>query len=65
MRALRQSVGLRGHTRRVNAYTLFDTAIGTCGIAWSGVGVVAFALPEATEAETEDRFRRVIRASQQ
>ncbi|WP_235916753.1 methylated-DNA--[protein]-cysteine S-methyltransferase [Antrihabitans cavernicola] len=49
----------------MNGYTLFDTAIGTCGIAWSGVGVVAFELPEATAADTEDRLRRVHRAAQQ
>lgn len=49
----------------MNAYTLFDTAVGTCGIAWSGVGVVGFELPDATLAETEDRFRRVFRAAEQ
>ena len=49
----------------VNGYTLFDTAIGTCGIAWSGVGVVGFELPEKTPAETADRLRRVSRAREE
>jgi methylated-DNA-[protein]-cysteine S-methyltransferase len=34
-------------------YTLFDTAIGVCGIAWSERGVVRVQLPEATR----DHFR--------
>ncbi|MGV3616806.1 MAG: methylated-DNA--[protein]-cysteine S-methyltransferase [Fimbriimonas sp.] len=42
-------------------YTLFDTAIGICGIAWQTGDVptlVAFNLPETTEAETERRIAR-------
>jgi len=42
-------------------YALFETAIGTCGIAWR-VGeaplIVGFNLPEATVAETERRIAR-------
>lgn len=41
--------------------TLFETPIGTCGIAWqSGDSpvIVGFALPEATVAETERRMAR-------
>lgn len=40
-------------------YTLFATAIGTCGIAWrtgEAPVVISFNLPEATEAETERRI---------
>ncbi|KQU56572.1 cysteine methyltransferase [Rhodococcus sp. Leaf278] len=31
------------------SYTLFDTAIGRCGIAWTEDGVVAVALPEPSD----------------
>lgn len=44
-----------------NEYTLFDTEIGTCAIAWQtgdAPVVVSFNLPEATEAETERRIAR-------
>jgi len=44
-----------------NQYTLFETAIGTCGIAWrtgDGPVIVSFNLPEATEAEPERRIAR-------
>ena len=34
------------------AYTLFETAIGSCGIAWNERGVVAFQLPEASSSST-------------
>lgn len=37
-------------------YALFATAIGTCGIAWSGARLVATQLPEATEAGTAERL---------
>src|ERR1700704_2529876 len=37
-------------------YTLFDTAIGRCGIAWGGQGVVAVHLPEAHELKTRARM---------
>jgi methylated-DNA-[protein]-cysteine S-methyltransferase len=41
------------------ACTLFDTAIGRCGIAWGDGGVTAFQLPEPTDAGTLRRmFRR-------
>jgi methylated-DNA-[protein]-cysteine S-methyltransferase len=33
-------------------YTVFDTALGRCGIAWSDAGVVGVQLPEAREIET-------------
>jgi methylated-DNA-[protein]-cysteine S-methyltransferase len=38
------------------AYTIFDTAIGRCGIAWSDAGIVGVQLPEAREIETRKRL---------
>lgn len=40
------------------AYTIFDTAIGRCGIAWSVAGIVGVQLPEAREIETRKRLFR-------
>ncbi|MDR7095488.1 methylated-DNA--[protein]-cysteine S-methyltransferase [Hydrogenophaga laconesensis] len=37
-------------------HTLFDTAIGVCGIAWEGDVVVAVQLPEADLARTRSRM---------
>jgi methylated-DNA-[protein]-cysteine S-methyltransferase len=42
----------------VAAFTLFDTEIGICGIAWSGRGVAGVQLPESTAAATRARLRR-------
>jgi methylated-DNA-[protein]-cysteine S-methyltransferase len=39
-------------------FTLFDTAIGRCGIAWGGRGVVGVQLPEGREAKTSARLRQ-------
>jgi methylated-DNA-[protein]-cysteine S-methyltransferase len=38
------------------AYTIFDTAIGRCGIAWGESGIVGVQLPEAREIETRKRL---------
>lgn len=38
-------------------YCLFDTAIGWCGLAWSGDGVTRMQLPEADRDVTEQRLR--------
>lgn len=38
-------------------YHLFDTAFGTCAIAWSEAGLIRVQLPEATRAQTEARMR--------
>jgi methylated-DNA-[protein]-cysteine S-methyltransferase len=40
------------------AFTLFDTSIGPCAIAWGERGVVGVHLPEATEARTRARVLR-------
>ncbi|QPF84524.1 methylated-DNA--[protein]-cysteine S-methyltransferase [Bradyrhizobium genosp. L] len=37
-------------------YTIFDTAIGRCGIAWGEAGVVGVQLPEAREIDTRRRL---------
>jgi methylated-DNA-[protein]-cysteine S-methyltransferase len=39
-------------------FTLFETAIGRCAIAWGGRGVAGVQLPEGREAETRARVRR-------
>ncbi len=45
-------------TRTGAGFTLFDTAVGRCGIAWTGRGVVGVQLPEARDAETRARLGR-------
>ena len=37
-------------------YTVFDTAIGRCGIAWGEHGIVGVQLPEARELDTRRRL---------
>jgi methylated-DNA-[protein]-cysteine S-methyltransferase len=39
-------------------YTLFDTAIGRCAIAWTAGGIAALQLPEASDGATRTRLRR-------
>lgn len=38
------------------AYSIFDSAIGRCGIAWTEAGIVGVQLPEAREIETRRRL---------
>jgi len=40
-------------------YTVFDTMIGRCGIAWGDIGVIGVQLPEAREIETRRRLFRL------
>lgn len=40
----------------MTAYTLFPTAIGTCGLLWADTGILALQLPEATDALTVRRM---------
>jgi len=40
-------------------YSIFDTAIGRCGVIWSATGVVAVQLPEAREIDTRRRIFQV------
>jgi methylated-DNA-[protein]-cysteine S-methyltransferase len=37
-------------------YTLFDTAVGRCGVAWGPEGIVSLQLPEGREAATRTRL---------
>ena len=39
-------------------FALFDTVIGTCGIAWGENGVVGVQLPEPSASETRARMHR-------
>ncbi len=54
-----------GRSRAACGFTLFDTAIGRCGIAWGGRGVVAVQLPEASEVETRTRLLRRVPGARQ
>jgi methylated-DNA-[protein]-cysteine S-methyltransferase len=42
----------------MTGFTLFDTPIGRCGIAWGERGILGVQLPEAGERETRARMRR-------
>jgi methylated-DNA-[protein]-cysteine S-methyltransferase len=39
-------------------FTLFDTAIGRCGIAWADRGIISVQLPQPDEAQTRVRIRQ-------
>lgn len=43
---------------RTLGFTLFDSPIGTCGLAWSGRGIVGLQLPEKTADATRKRVQR-------
>jgi methylated-DNA-[protein]-cysteine S-methyltransferase len=40
------------------AYTVFDSVVGRCGIAWGNAGIVGVQLPEAREIETRRQILR-------
>jgi len=40
-------------------YTIFNTGVGRCGIAWSDAGIVGVQLPEAREIETRKRLYKL------
>src|SRR5258708_32972730 len=40
-------------------YTIFDTAVGRCGIAWSESGIIGVQLTEVREIETRRRLFRL------
>ena len=46
-------------------FTLFETAIGTCGIAWGPDGIVGIQLPEREVSETRRRLHRRFPDSQE
>lgn len=37
-------------------YSIFDTGLGRCGIAWGDLGILGVQLPEAREIETRRRL---------
>lgn len=39
-------------------FTIFETPIGPCGIAWSASGIIGLQLPEATADRTRARLQR-------
>ena len=41
----------------IPSFALFDTAVGTCGIAWGDAGICGVQLPEADAAQTRARLR--------
>ena len=41
-----------------SGYTLFETAIGRCGIAWGPGGLIGLQLPEASDRAAAARLRR-------
>lgn len=49
---------VQGRELRMSGYTLFDTAIGRCGIAWNARGIVAVQLPQPDEAQTVKRIQQ-------
>lgn len=46
-------------------YTLFDTAVGRCGIVWGERGVLGFLLPEGREEQTRARLLKRLPDAQQ
>ena len=40
-------------------YTIFDTGIGRCGIAWGPSGIIGVQLPEGREIDTRRRLFRL------
>jgi methylated-DNA-[protein]-cysteine S-methyltransferase len=46
-----------GTVMAVNGFTLFDTPIGRCGIAWGERGLIGVQLPESREAATRARMQ--------
>jgi methylated-DNA-[protein]-cysteine S-methyltransferase len=40
-----------------HGFTVFPTALGHCGLAWSERGIAGSQLPEATEQRTRERMR--------
>ncbi|MBA7471275.1 MAG: methylated-DNA--[protein]-cysteine S-methyltransferase [Bradyrhizobium icense] len=42
-----------------HGFTIFDTAVGRCGIAWGDLGILGVQLPEARELETRRRMYRL------
>ncbi len=43
---------------KTSGFTLFDTAIGLCGVAWGERGISGVQLPEASDRQTRARLAR-------
>jgi methylated-DNA-[protein]-cysteine S-methyltransferase len=54
----RKRAGLYWRAMVAHAFTLFETPIGRCGIAWSEGGIVGVQLPEGRDAATRARVVR-------
>lgn len=46
------------HSGAARGFALFETALGTCGIAWGPGGIVGVQLPEREDAEIRRRLKR-------
>ncbi len=42
----------------MTCFTLFDTALGHCGIVWTGRGIAGVNLPEGSEEKTRARVKK-------
>jgi methylated-DNA-[protein]-cysteine S-methyltransferase len=49
----------------MHGYTLFDTALGRCAIAWGERGIAAVELPGRDDAATRRRIRRALPDAQE
>ena len=49
----------------MTGYTLFDTTLGRCAIAWGPHGIVAVELPASDEQATRRRIRRAVPGAQE
>jgi methylated-DNA-[protein]-cysteine S-methyltransferase len=47
-----------GEARKARGFSVFETAIGHCGIAWTDDAIAGAQLPEADEEATRARMRR-------
>jgi methylated-DNA-[protein]-cysteine S-methyltransferase len=50
-------MGEQAGSPRQEHYSLFDTPIGPCGVAWSVSGLTRLQLPESDPSTTEERIR--------
>jgi methylated-DNA-[protein]-cysteine S-methyltransferase len=49
----------------MHGYTIFDTELGRCGVAWGDRGIAAVELPAADDAATRRRIRRALPDAQE
>jgi methylated-DNA-[protein]-cysteine S-methyltransferase len=46
-------------------FTVFETAIGCCGVVWNARGLIGVQIPEASEAATRTRVRKRFPAAEE